>query len=51
MQDKIISEHAPVILKKLLQNLEQNFPKYADSPHSKSFKLLMNAINSFLLKS
>jgi enhancer of mRNA-decapping protein 4 len=48
LKDRIISEHAPVILAKVLHNLEEHYPRHSDPTISTSFKLLMHVINSLL---
>jgi len=50
LTDTVISQHAPVVLTKLLRNLEGLYPKFSDgsNPSGTSFKLLMHIVNSLL---
>lgn len=48
MSDKIVAEHAPNILGRIRQHLEELYPKYASVPVGGQLKILMHVINSML---
>lgn len=50
LNDKVIAQHAPGVLAKLLRNLEELYPRFSDhsNPQASNLKLLMHIINSLL---
>lgn len=46
--DSSISSYCPTVLNKVHQNLEDNYPKYANTELGPSFKVVLHIINSLL---